>query len=106
MDRLLYRDVRRLHARTMRLRMVRIHTNEKCARTSEQGRQSHTRTHQGPPSERGPIAQTRGGRMTATHKLDLAQFERTCSNDMAQVDRVFLLAECKRQREQIAKLRA
>ena len=44
--------------------------------------------------------------MTATHKLDLAQFERTCSDDMAQVDRVFLLAECKRQREQIAKLRA
>jgi len=39
-------------------------------------------------------------------KLDLAQFERTCSDDMAQVDRVFLLAECKRQREQIAKLRA
>jgi len=44
--------------------------------------------------------------MTTTHKLDLAQFERTCSDDMAQVDRVFLLAECKRQREQIAKLRA
>ena len=38
-------------------------------------------------------------------KLDLAQFERTCSDDMAQVDRVFLLAKCKRQREQIAKLR-
>ena len=40
-----------------------------------------------------------------TRKLDLAQFERTCSDDMAQVDRVFLLAECKRQREETTRLR-